>query len=162
MSLRNRIIHLAHAEPELRGVLLPLLERDPVTAVKTEKYNGVKFTWKQAKRQKGRAGIGQADQKYASWSLQNPTYPGVHIVVLRHNLDVMSYVTRPDEPFWKISIRVPSVSDDEKMSHGGYRELYVKKTFPAPEGSDDKAVLEAAMEFGFKVFLAEMAKRNPG
>lgn len=160
--LRTHLIRLATQRPEFRPLLLPiLLEGTKVAAVKTETYNGTRFRWKQQKRGRGMRGAGEAHQKYASWTLANDTYPGVFIVKVAHSYDVMSYMPRPEEPYWYAVVRIPMVTEEDRAQYGSSRDFRLKTKFPAPEGSDDTTELHKAMDFAFRSFLAEMAKRTP-
>ncbi len=137
MTLRSRLIRLAHENPALRADLLPLLAEDGVkTAVSAVTIDGARYTWKRGpKGSKGRSGIGSPPDRFRPWHLR--ASDDRFIIALNHNRFLAPYMPEPNEPpAWKVMLRFDS-HPDEVAKHGGYVQLYLKARFPSAEGDDE-------------------------
>ncbi len=137
MTLRSKIIRLAHENPSLRDSLLPLLVDDGVkTAVSAVTIDGVRYTWKRAnKAPRGRSGIGSPPDQFRPWYLR--AQDDSFIVALNHNQFSSSFMTKSsDPPAWKVMLRFPS-HPEEVDRHGGFVQLYLKTRFPSVAGDDE-------------------------
>lgn len=156
MTLRSKIIRLAHENPSLRADLLPILAEDGVkTAVSAVTIDGVRYTWKRAnKAPKGRRGIGAPPDRFRPWYLK--AQDDSFIIALNHNRFIASYIAEPsDPPAWKVMLRFRS-HPDEKDRHGGFVQLYLKARFPSAEGDDEGT--QEAMAAGVRAW--EKMKRE--
>lgn len=142
MSLRSKVIRLAHEKPELRGKLLPLLVEDGVkTAVKAVTIEGTRYTWKRAnKAPKGRSGWGSPPDQFRAWRLEDSK--GNLIVQILHNRYIPPFQSEPSEPpAWKVMLRFTS-HPEEMAKNGTYTQFFLKARFPSENG-DEEGIEEA-------------------
>ncbi len=150
MTLRSKIIRLAHENPALRADLLPILAEDGVkTAVSAVTIDGVRYAWKRAdKSPRGMRGIGSAPDQFRPWYLKAPD--GSFIIALNHSEFTAAHMRKTnDPPAWKVMLRFPSLPE-EVSKNGTLTQFYLKARFPSAEGDDEGT--QEAMAVGVRAW----------